>query len=579
MTAATVATSASSPSSASSALGSLAERYWRFECEETPLGAVLANVAVEGDLLFRESPADWQRRDARAAALLQDLAAIDCRLLAGQEKATHSLLLRELGAVRSQYATGAHLRPSLFPLGPDFVSVYWANGTAIADAADARRYVARLAGLPGYWRDIRSAIEAGQAQGLFYPRQVLASALTAARRLAGVAAADSAWLGPFKRLPARAADAVAAEAERAHALVEEALLPALRAHGDFIAACIPTARQSFGCGDTPAGRAYYAAMARYFTTTDLDPGAIHALGLAEVERLEAEIAAVSAEAGFAGDVAGYRRFLSSDPQFIAASPAALRSAMESLCKRIDRLLPAFIGHLPRATYGVDSIPEAASAAMPPAYAQPGPADASAAGVFWVSGLPAKCPSYLHVALAVHEAWPGHLMHIALLQEATALPAFRRYGAVKYTACIEGWALYCETLAGEMGLYTSPHQHYGRLEMELWRAVRLVVDTGIHWHGWSREQAIACMQQRLTLSPETIEGEVDRYAGMPGQALGYQIGNLAFRRVRARAEAALGAAFRHRDFHDALLAAGAVTLPVLERLMDGWIADRMASTAG
>jgi uncharacterized protein (DUF885 family) len=297
---------------------------------------------------------------------------------------------------------------------------------------------------------------------------------------------------------------------------------------------------------------------------------VHALGLAEVARIDAEIQIVAVEAGFADNLAGYREFLASDPQFVAPNADALRHAVEALCKRVDRRIPEFFGLIPRITYGVQSIPEAVSARMPPAYAQPSAADGSSAGIFWISGMPSKAPSYLHPALVVHEAWPGHLMHLALLNEQTDTPAFRRYGAVKYTACIEGWALYCETLGIEMGLYTTPHEHYGRLEMEMWRAVRLVVDTGIHAKGWSREQAVAYMAERLTLSRETIEAEVDRYAALPGQALGYQIGNLKLRELRQRAEGRLGTRFSHRGFHEAVMTAGAVTLPVLDDLVSDWL---------
>ncbi|MCE9657573.1 MAG: DUF885 domain-containing protein [Burkholderiales bacterium] len=556
-------------------LAELAERYWQFECEETPLTAALANVPLPDAVLFRESATDWARRDRRAGELQHALEAIDEGALAGQERATHRLLRRELDAVRSHYAVQAHLRPWLFPLGPDFLAVYWANSTAIADADDAARYLERLRTLPAFWRDVEANLVAGAAAGLGWPRPVLACALAGAR--AGLAGepGKSPFLGPFIRSAAKAQSALAAAALRAEEIVVTELRPAQRAYVEALERLHAGARDSLSCSETAGGRDYYRAMVRHFTTTAVEPGEVHALGLAEVERIGRAIEAVAAQAGHAGDVAGYQRFLSSDPQFVSPSAEALRETMESLCKRIDRQIPKFFGRIPRITYGLESIPAAASAAMPPAYAQPNPADGSAAGVFWVSGLPAKCPSYLHVPIAVHEAWPGHLMHIALIQEATGLPTFRRHGAVKYTACVEGWALYCESLAEEMGLYVTPHQRYGRLEMELWRAVRLVVDTGIHWHGWSREQAIATMSGCLTLAPETIAGEVDRYAGMPAQALGYQIGNLSLRTLRGRAEATLGARFRHRDFHDAVTGAGAVTLPVLEGLVDEWIAGRTA----
>jgi uncharacterized protein (DUF885 family) len=244
--------------------------------------------------------------------------------------------------------------------------------------------------------------------------------------------------------------------------------------------------------------------------------------------------------------------------------------MRALCKRIDGKLPGWFGRLPRISYGVELIPGRLADGLPPAYAQPGPADRSAAGTFWLSSRLDKCPLYLFPSLALHEAWPGHLMHIALVQEQAGLPAFRRHGAVKYTACIEGWAMYCEQLGVEMGLYETPHEHFGRLNMEQWRAARLVVDTGMHSRGWSREDAVAYLNEHVALTPEMIDAEVDRYMALPGQALGYQLGNLAFRRVRQRAEEALGDDLDLRSFHDALLAAGPLTLPLLESVGDRWV---------
>jgi uncharacterized protein (DUF885 family) len=418
---------------------------------------------------------------------------------------------------------------------------------------------------------VQSNIEAGHARGYRYPRVVLRSAAANTQGILGAAPEASAWLSPFKRSPAAAQPAVQAQAERALGVVRESLMPALQAWAAFLEGLVARgARDSLSCVDGPAGAAYYRTWVRHFTSTSEDPDEVHALGLAEVARLERGIESLARDAGYEGDVPGYRAFLASDPQFIAPSRDALRESIEALCKRVDRRIPEFFGLIPRITYGVQSIPDAVSARMPPAYAQPSPADGSSAGIFWISGLPSKAPSYLHPALVVHEAWPGHLMHMALMNEQAELPAFRRYGAVKYTACVEGWALYCETLGIEMGLYTTPHEHYGRLEMEMWRAVRLVVDTGIHWYGWSREQAVAYMAERLSLSRETIEGEVDRYAALPAQALGYQIGNLKLRELRRRAEAQLGTRFRHRDFHAAVMSAGAVTLPVLDDLVGDWL---------
>lgn len=559
------------PSSPAQALAELAERYWQFECHELPLTAAMAGVPLPDAVLFRESVADHARRDQRAAELLADAQRIDAGALASQERATLALLRRELSGLRAQYAVDSHCRPWLFPAGPDFTAMFWANSTSLGDASTAALYVQRLAGLPAYLHDVQANIEAGHWRGYRYSRVVLQAAAANTRGILGAAPEGSAWMSPFKRSAAAAQPAVQAQAVRALAVLREALMPALQRWAEFLEGLLTRgARESLSCIDGPAGAEYYRVWVQHFTSTPTEPEALHALGLAEVARLESEIEAVAAEAGFAGDLAGYRRFLAGDPQFIAPSADALRQSVEALCKRVDRRIPEFFGLIPRITYGVQSIPEAVSSRMPPAYAQPSAADGTSAGIFWISGLPSKAPSYLHPALVVHEAWPGHLMHLALLNEQTELPAFRRYGAVKYTACVEGWALYCETLGIEMGVYTSPHEHYGRLEMELWRAVRLVVDTGIHARGWSREQAVAYMAARLTLSRETIEGEVDRYAALPGQALGYQIGNLKLRELRQRAQSSLGARFQHRRFHTAVMNAGAVTLPVLDDLVSDWL---------
>jgi uncharacterized protein (DUF885 family) len=556
---------------ASQALAALAERYWAFECHELPLSAALAGQKLQDPMLFRESAADHQRRDTDAGQLLTQAEQIDTGALNAQERATLALIKRETAGLRAQHAADSWQRPWLFPAGPDFTAMFWANSTGLGDAAAAALYVDRLAGLPAYLHDVQSNIEAGHARGYRYPRVVLQSAVANTRGILGAAPEASAWMSPFKRSPAAAQPAVLAQADRALGVLRDGLLPALQAWADFLESLVQRgARESLSCVDGPAGAAYYRTWVRHFTSTTDDPEEVHALGVTEVARLEREIEAVAGDAGYAGDVPGYRAFLASDPQFIAPSRDALRESIEALCKRVDRRIPEFFGLIPRITYGVQSIPDAVSARMPPAYAQPSPADGTSAGIFWISGLPSKAPSYLHPALVVHEAWPGHLMHMALMNEQTELPAFRRYGAVKYTACVEGWALYCEMLGAEMGMYTTPHEHYGRLEMQMWRAVRLVVDTGIHWYGWSREQAVAYMAERLSLSRETIEGEVDRYAALPAQALGYQIGGLKLSELRQRAQAQLGAGFKHRDFHAAVMSAGAVTLPVLDDLVSDWL---------
>jgi uncharacterized protein (DUF885 family) len=555
---------------AAEALADLAERYWAFECVESPFSAIQAGVATSATDVFRDAAADHARRNAAAALFLTELDAISTQGLSPQENATHELLKRELESIRTEYAVDASLRPWLLPVGPDFNTIFFANSTVLGTLDAAALYIERLRSFPKFLADIQDNLRVGYAKNIRYSRAVLQAAAANTRGMAGQVLAESAWYGPFKRATLHG-DTFDAYAAQALDVISDAIIPAMRGFADLIDGPLSEgARANLSCVDAPGGRAYYDWSVQRFTTTAMTAEEIHALGISEVARLEIETAALAADAGFAGDVPGYRKSIAENDSFIPESQEALRRSLESLCKRIDKHIPAFFGHIPRSTYGVEIAPEAVSAALPPAYAQPAPADGSGPGLLWANGILEKCPSYLHPALVAHEAWPGHLMHLAILQELGHLPAFRRYGAVKYTAYIEGWALYCERLGIEMGIYEQPHEHYGRLEMEMWRACRLVVDTGIHLYDWSRDQAIAYMRERLALDDTTIAGEVDRYAAFPGQALAYQIGSIRIRELRTKAEAALGDRFLLRDFHDAVLTAGAVPLDVLDSLVGDWI---------
>ena len=552
-------------------LADLAERYWRFQCEEFPLNAILAGEPGAGATLFRAAPADEDRRYEAAGRLLQELNSISGDALAGQERVTARLLGEELRDARTLYEAKSPLRPPLLPVGPEFGATHFANTAAIHDTASAERYVERLATLPRFIRDLKAVLIAGHAEGFRYPRAVLDAAVPTARAPLKVPVDASPWTGPFTRSPALGREAVKQLESRARGLIENELLPAIADYADLLDGSLrESARESIACLDDRGGRELYLALVRHYTTTDLTPEAIHELGQEELARLATEIEDVAASAGHPGDVATYRDRLSSDPGMIEPTKESLRMACESLAKRIDKRIPAFFGRIPRITYGIESLTEAASVHLPPAYAQPNPADRTAPGIFWLTALPQRCPKYMLLPLTLHEAWPGHLMHLALMQEMEDLPAFRRHGALKYTAYVEGWALYCESLGVEMGLYDKPHQHYGRLEMEIWRALRMVVDTGIHWLGWSRTRAIETMLQHMAMPRATIEAEVDRYIGLPGQALAYQLGNLRIRSLRHRAESFLGDRFYLRAFHDRVLAAGPVSLPVLDTIVEEWL---------
>ena len=567
-------------SKASMALASLCRSYWAFQCDEFPIIAMMASQPVAHDELLREAPADHWRRSGFAQSMLGELALIPVDMLDNQERVSHAMLRRDLQALVDAVALQAHLRPSLFPMGPDFVMIYSAGLVVLQSQDDARRWLARLRRMPASLHSVIDSLAAGVEAGIRYPRLVLARACAQTMGQMSMAPALSPLFGPFTKAGDRAAPSgvFADIASDALQTIEHAVYPALRAY----AACLreqlgAVARDTLSCCDSPNGAAFYREQIRQNTTQDLQAQDVHHTGLAEVQRIDAQMQAVAAWAGFAGDLPGYMQHLKDDPDQLVESGEQLLEQMQILSKRIDAKLPEYFGHLPRSSYGVELIPRALAEKMPTAYAQASPADHSAAGTYWITSLPAKCPRYTHLPLALHEGWPGHLMHLALMQELDGLPDFRRYGADRYSACLEGWAMYCERLGEEMGFYDTPDKLYGRLEMEMERALRLVVDTGIHAQGWSREQAIELMMEHMAAPLATIEAEVDRFIGWPGQALAYQIGNRKFCDLRARAEARLGGRFNRRAFHDALMAAGPVTLDVLDEHIEAWIAEGVRCT--
>lgn len=560
--------------SATTRLEQLADEYWQFSCREQPFSAILAGESTADAILFRESAADHDRRCEGARQLLEQLLQVPSAVLATQDLASYRLLQRELQTIIDLHAMKAHLRPSLFPAGPDFNLTFFANSANANNLPAAKLYVQRLATVPAFIEDLQHSLMAGAEVGFRYPKFVLTRAADAVRNNLAEAAEDSALFGPFRRSSSRPNPAIRKLSEQALQLIGQEIQPALRAYAEFLSTTFMLrSRDSVACTEDFLGAEYYDLLVRHYTSLNLGPEQVHQIGLSEVARLQSEIEQVAAEAGFGGRTDEFRQHLATDKSFQADNAHVMLEQMQALCKTIDRHIPAYFGRLPRITYGVQSIPPALSENMPPAYAQPSPADNSSPGIFWLTSLPEKCPVYMYPCLALHEAWPGHLMQIALMQELEHLPKFRRNGALKYTACIEGWAMYCEQLGTPMGLYPGPHENFGRLNMEMWRAVRMVLDTGIHFYGWSRERAIAYMAERVSVPMAMITAEVDRYIALPGQALAYQPGNLKIRELRERCELALGDDFDIRQFHDALISAGPVTLGVLDDLMTDWLGNQ------
>jgi uncharacterized protein (DUF885 family) len=375
---------------------------------------------------------------------------------------------------------------------------------------------------------------------------------------------DTAYYQPFRTFPASIPEATQAELRsRAKTLIANGVMPAHRRLLAYLrGSYFPGLTRTLAAEAYPEGEAYYRSRIRVYTTTDLSPDAIHAMGLKEMGGIRAEMEAARTAAGFKGDLPAFLTFLRTDPRFYPKSADELLKEAAWTAKRFDGVADRWFGRLPRRRFAIRPVaPEIA-----PFYT----AGRGGPGTYWVNTYDlASRPLFQLTALTLHESAPGHAFQIPLAQENTDLPPFRRRSYI--SAYGEGWALYCERLGDEMGMYRDPYERFGMLSYQAWRAARLVVDTGLHHLGWSRERARAYLRDNTALSEQEIGTEVDRYIGWPGQALSYYLGQLTIQRARARAERTLGPRFDVRAFHDAVLALGSVPLPVLDDAVDRWAA--------
>lgn len=384
-------------------------------------------------------------------------------------------------------------------------------------------------------------------------------------------AQESVFYKPYKTIPKKYGPDLAA-ALQAHAskVIAASVLPAYKRYLQFFTQTYqPACRQSIGLSGLPKGSELYDYFVRYYTSVDTDAEAVHSLGLAEVKRIRGEMEKIIADIGFKGDLQSFFQHLKTSPQFYPEDEQSYLAKASTIAKRIDGKLPEFFSYLPRSSYGILPIDELVAPKMPTGYAQGGSADGVRAGQFRINTHRLESrPLYELASLTLHEGWPGHLMQGDIQREMDNLPDIRRYSG--FNAYNEGWALYVERLGEEMGIYETAYDSFGRLGYEMWRACRLVVDSGIHSQGWTRQQAIDYMVANTALSLHNITTEVDRYIMWPGQALSYKYGELKIRELRARAENALGRAFSLRDFHTLILTSGALPLTVLDEVVERWI---------
>jgi uncharacterized protein (DUF885 family) len=440
--------------------------------------------------------------------------------------------------------------------------------------ADYEDMLARLEALPAAVEQTLALLQDGLKRGYTPPRITLRDV---PKQLADLIPAEpmaSALLQPFTAFPASFPEAERARlTERAKSVYTSAVVPAFqKLHAYLNATYIPACRESIAASALPNGAAYYAFRVRLETTTSLTPRQIHEIGLAEVKRIHAEMEKVIDATGFKGSFHEFTEFLRTDPRFFYDKPEDLVNGYRIIAKRIDPELASLFGKLPRLPYGVTPIPDFKAPSQTTAYYQGGAPNVGRPGWYFVNTykLDAR-PKWEMEALSLHESVPGHHLQISLAQELEGVPEFRKHAG--YTAFVEGWALYAESLGEEIGMYKDPYSKFGQLAYEMWRAVRLVVDTGMHTMGWTRQQAIDYFRENTGKTDQDVISEIDRYIVWPGQALAYKIGQLKIRELRKEAESRLGAKFEERKFHDAVLENGALPLNLLEAHMKKWVDEQ------
>ncbi|MFO0819659.1 MAG: DUF885 domain-containing protein [Pirellulales bacterium] len=556
---------------AASGFARLLEDSWNFDVEENPLFATSLGDTRFNDRLPRETPADHARRIEKRREFLRRLEQIPRLELSSSERLNYDIFERQLRDDIAEFEHGANLQPITGRSGFHISFPDLPREAPLRSVRDYENYFARLRAFPTYVDDHIALMREGLRRGLVLPAIVLEGYRDSITPHIVDDPAKSLFYSPLQKWPTAVGEPERKRLELdARQAITEGVVAGYRRLLEFMEKeYAPAARGSIGASALPGGREFYRHRVRLFTTTDMTPDEVHAVGLSEVRRIREEMESIVRKVKFQGDFAAFLQFLRTDPRFYATSPEQLQKEVALILKRMDGELPRLFLKLPRTPYGLRVIPDYIAPRTTSAYYQPPSADGRIAGYYYLNTFNLKSrPLYEMEALSLHEAVPGHHLQIALQQELEGLPKFRRF--TSFTAFVEGWALYSERLGLELGFYQDPYSDFGRLTFEMWRACRLVVDTGMHHLGWTREQAIAFMSENTALAEHNIRAEVDRYIGWPGQALGYKIGELKIRELRTFAENQLGDRFDIREFHDIVLRDGAVPLDVLEASVRAWV---------
>ena len=565
--------------SAGERLARLLDDSWQFTLVEDPLFATQAGDARYNDRLPRETLADQARRLAAERKFRARLEAIPRGELSTAERVNYDIFARLIRDRIAEFEFQANLMPITNRSGFHVSFPELPREIPLSTTRDYDNYLARLRAFRQYVDDHVELMREGVKRGFTLPSIVLVDIDKALTAQIVDDPARSLLFKPLAEFPATVSQAdqkrLAAEGRAA---IAESVVPGYRALLEFMTReYLPACREQVGASALPRGREFYRYRVRHFTTLDVEPQEVHDTGLAEVKRIKSEMEAVIKRVGFQGNFHAFVEFLRTDPQFYVGTPERLLQEVSLVLKRMDGELPKLFGKLPRVPYGIREIPEFVAPRTTTAYYMPPSGDGARAGFYYVNTYNLKSrPLFEIEALSLHEAVPGHHLQIALQQELVDLPPFRRFSHA--TAFVEGWGLYAERLGLEVGFYQDPYRDFGRLSYEMWRACRLVVDTGMHFLGWTRQQAIEFMADNTALTLHNITAEVDRYISWPGQATAYKMGELKIRALRRMAEEQLGEKFDVRRFHDAVLAGGAVPLDVLEETVKAYIADTMAAGA-
>jgi uncharacterized protein (DUF885 family) len=551
----------------------LLDENWQWQLDQNPVRASFLGDRRNNDKWSDNSIEAIEARQDATREFMRRLLAIDSSQLSDGDRLNHDLFRRDLQNDIEGFRFKSYLMPISQRGGVQTLDTI-AERLRPGSVAEFEDWLARMAAVDQVIEQTIALQEAGREQGYMPPKILMQRILNQV----SAQLVEDPMLSPFYKAFEEMPDSISKNdqerlREAALALIDDTIVPAYRDFSRYFNdVYLPASRDSIGASSLPNGEAYYEYRARSFTTTQMTPDEIHRLGLSEVKRIREDMQLIIDELEFDGDFQAFLEFLRTDPQFYYETPEELFDAYLATSKRIDPQLVNLFGKLPRMPYGLRPIPDNIAPDTTTAYYSRPAADGSRAGYYYVNLYrPEVRPKYEIEVLSVHEAVPGHHLQIALQMELGDVPEFRRFSG--FTAFTEGWGLYSESLGYDLGLYKDAYSRFGALTYEMWRAVRLVVDTGMHYKGWTRQQAIDFFKDNAAKTELDIINEIDRYISWPGQALAYKIGQLKILELRTRAEQMLGDNFDVRAFHDELLGGGALPLQVLETRMNTWMAEQ------